>query len=89
MEVKGAAKLFLRSTEKRNLMYTTFAGDGDSDCFGTVKEESEKLGIGCDIVKEECVGHIQKQLGTALRQLKLRMQRTKLADGKTWEEVNI
>ena len=89
MEVKGAAKLFLRSTEKRNLMYTTFAGDGDSDCFGTVKEESEKLGIGYDIVKEECVGHIQKRLGTALRQLKLRMRGTKLADGKKVGEVNV
>ena len=89
MEAKGAAELFLRSNEKRNLMYTIFVGDGNYDCFGTVKEECEKLGIGYDIVKEECVGHIQKQLGTALRQLKLRMQRTKLADGKTWEKVNI
>ena len=63
--------------------------DTQVKCFGTVKEESEKLGIGYDIVKEECVRHIQKQLGTALRQLKLRMQGTKLADGKMWEEVNV
>ena len=50
--------------------------------FGTVTEECEKLGIGYDIVKEECVGHIQKQLETALQQLKLRIQRTKLKEGK-------
>ena len=82
MEAKGAAELFLRSIEKRNIMYTTFVGDGDSNCFGIVKEECEKLGIAYDIVKEECVGHIQKRLGTALRQLKLRMRGKKLADGK-------
>ena len=35
------------------------------------------------------MGHIQKQLGTALRILKLRIQGTKLADGKMWEEVNV
>ena len=35
------------------------------------------------------MGHIKKQLGTALQQLKLRMQGTKLADGKMWEEVNV
>ena len=81
MEAKGAAEHFLHSIEKGNLMYTTFVGDGDSDCFGTVKEECEKLGIGYDIVKEECVGHIQKRLETALRQLKLRTRGTKLADG--------
>ena len=89
MEAKGAAELFLRSIEKRNLMYTTFVGDGNYNWFGTVKEEYEKLGIGYDIVKEECVGHIQKQLGTALRQLKRRMRGTKLADGKKVGEVNV
>ena len=63
MEVKEAGELFLCSIEKQNLMYTTFVGDGDSDCFGTAKEECEKLGIRYDIVKEEYVGHIQKRLG--------------------------
>ena len=82
MEAKGAAELFLRSIEKRNLVYTSFAGDGDCDCFGTVKEECGKLRIGYDIVKEECEGHIQIRLGTALRQVKLIMRGTKLADGK-------
>ena len=89
MEAKRAAEFFLRSVEKRNLMYTTFVGDGDSDCFGTVKEECEKLGIGYNIVKEECMGHIQKRLGTALRQLKLRMRGNKLPDGKQMGRVNV
>ena len=88
MEAKGAAELFLRSIEKRSLMYIAFVGDEDSDCFGTVKGECEKLEIGYDIVKQECVGHIQKRLRTALRQLKLRMRGTKLTDGKRLREVN-
>ena len=82
MEANGTPELFLRSTEKQNLMYTTFVGDGDSNYFRAIKEECEKFGTGHDIVKEECVGHIQKQLETALQQLKLRIQRTKLAEGK-------
>ena len=89
MEAKGAAELFLRSIEKRNLMHTNVVRDVDSDCFGTVKEECEKLGIGYNIVKEECVGHIQKRLGTALRQLKLRMRGNKLPDGKQMGRVNV
>ena len=60
MEAKEAAEVFLRSIGKRILMYTTCVGDGDSDCFVTVKEECEKLGTGYDIRKEECVAHIQK-----------------------------
>ena len=89
MEAKGAAELFLRSIEKRSLMYIAFVGDEDSDCFGTVKGECEKLEICYDIVKQECVGHIQKRLRTALRQLKLRMRGTKLTDGKRLREVNV
>ena len=70
-------------------MYIAFVGDEDSDCLGTVKGECEKLGIGYDIVKEECVGHIQKCSRTALRQLKLRMRGTKLTDGKRLDKVNV
>ena len=70
-------------------MYIAFVGDEDSDCLGTVKGECEKLEICYDIVKQECVGHIQKRLRTALRQLKLRMRGTKLTDGKRLREVNV
>ena len=38
MEANGAAKIFLRSIEKRRLKYITFVGDGDSSCFGKVAE---------------------------------------------------
>ncbi len=34
-------------------------------------------------MKEECVGHVQKRLGTALIHYKTKMKKSKLADGKT------
>ena len=83
METSGAIDIFLRSIVKRSLMYNIFVGDGDSDCFGKVSVECAKLGIGYEIIKEECVGHIQKRLGTALRELKRKLRGIKLADGKT------
>lgn len=61
MEAKGEIELFLHSFENQNLMHITFAGDGYSGCFGSVREECEKSRIGYT-VKEGCVGHIQKRL---------------------------
>ena len=80
METEGAVELFLRSIEKRGLMYSTFVGDGD--CYGHVKGSCEKLNIGYYVAKEECVGHIQKRLGTALREYKRKNRGLRLEDGK-------
>ncbi len=67
MEAVSAVDIFSRSIETRNLKYTTFVGDGNSSSFGWVKEALEKkFGTGYEIKKEECVGHVQKRLGTAL-----------------------
>ena len=55
METQGAKEIFLRSVEKRNMKYVEFVGDGDSGCFGSVKEACyEKYGDGYVVVKEEC-----------------------------------
>ena len=76
-------KLFLRSIEKRKLNYTTFVGDGDTDCFGHVKEELNRIyGDAYVICKAECVGHVQKRLGSALRRYKNTKKGVKLSDGK-------
>ena len=83
MEGKGAAMIFKRSIEKRNLMYTHFIGDGDSSCFGSVSDAvKEEFGEFYPIEKEECVGHIQKRMGTALLDYKKNMRGQKLSDGK-------
>ena len=68
METQGAKEIFLRSVSTRNLKYTTFIGDGDSDCFANVSEECYKnFKEDYIVIKEKCVGHVQKGLGTALR----------------------
>ena len=79
----SAVDIFSRSIETRNLEYTTFVGDGDSSSFGRVKEALEKkFGTGYEVKKEECVGHVQKRLGTALRKYKNDKKKQKLSDGK-------
>jgi hypothetical protein len=76
-------KLFGRSISKRNLKYTTFVGDGDSSSYGRVRDAMfQKYGDEYIVTKEECVGHVQKRLGTALRKYKADKKGKKLSDGK-------
>ena len=68
MESEAARTLWVRSEERCHLKYLTFIGDGDSKGFNEVCQANpygdEK------VQKEECVGHVQKRLGKALRDLK-------------------
>ena len=58
-------------------------GDGDSSCFGRVKEAmNEKCGDNYVVCKEECVGHVQKRFGRTLRKYKAKMKGQNLSDGK-------
>lgn len=83
METKGAIRLFLRSISKHNLKYTIMVGDGDTGCFGSVHAALKKeYGAEYEIEKEECVGHIQKRMGTRLRDLKKQYKGKKFDDGK-------
>eukprot|EP00117_Sycon_ciliatum_P014162 scpid62411/ scgid14536/ len=76
MEVEGAKLIFSRS-RSHGLQYTAYIGDGDSKGYDAVTE-AKPYGD-TDIVKEECVAHVQKRLGKTLRDPK----KDKLADGKT------
>lgn len=67
MEPVGAGRLFLRSIQLRGLTYSEYLGDGDSKSFKTVCDLDPYDGI--KIEKLECVGHYQKRVGKALRQL--------------------
>ena len=83
MEGEGAIAIFKRSIDTRKLKYTIFVGDGDSDTFKVVKESIEGIyGERYHIRKEECIGHIQKRMGTALRHLTKDMRGKKMSDGK-------
>ena len=81
METAGALRIFKRSENMNNLQYTYYLGDGDSSAFGTVRQ-AFPYGQDIEIKKLECVGHIQKRVGTHLRKLLQDHKREILADGK-------
>jgi hypothetical protein len=78
MEVQGATEIFRRSLPTYNVRYTKYLGDGDSKGFDAV-QEMKPYGE-TPVEKLECVGHIQKRMGTRLRNLKTRG--VELSDGK-------
>ncbi|GBN45659.1 hypothetical protein AVEN_174604-1 [Araneus ventricosus] len=82
MEVEGMKKFFRRSVAERGVRYLSYIGDGDASTFKDVCED-KPYGINTTIEKVECVGHVQRRMGTRLRRLKKDMKRKKLADGKT------
>ena len=66
MEITGAKRIFERSIEINQLRYTEYFGDGDSKSFPSIENTYAP-----DIVtKQECIGHVQKRVGTRLRELK-------------------
>ncbi|XP_013404174.1 uncharacterized protein LOC106169300 [Lingula anatina] len=81
MEAEGASVLYSRSMELYGLRYNPFVGDGDSSAFRRVQQE-QPYGPDIEIRKEECIGHIQKRMGTRLRRLVARNKGVKLSDGK-------
>ena len=73
MEVTGAQRIFSRSIENNNLRYVEMFSDVDSKTYPAIKEtyincSGDLLGI--EVQKKECVGHVQKRVGTRLRKLK-------------------
>eukprot|EP00112_Aurelia_sp_Birch-Aquarium-sp1_P019844 Seg4999.1 transcript_id=Seg4999.1/GoldUCD/mRNA.D3Y31 product="hypothetical protein" protein_id=Seg4999.1/GoldUCD/D3Y31 len=80
MESAGAVQMFERSVPFLNLRYTGYIGDGDSKAHLSVVEAAP---YGDEEIKKlECVGHVQKRMGTRLRNLTQSLRGQKLADGK-------
>ncbi|GFU64092.1 uncharacterized protein TNCV_481761 [Trichonephila clavipes] len=82
MEVDGMLRIFNRSEKLHNLKYSNYIGDGDTKKFNALSE-NKPYGDYHLIQKIECVGHVQKRMGTRLRKLKLVHSKNKLSDGKT------
>lgn len=59
-----------------------YLGDGDSKGLMKVVQ-AKPYGDETQIDKLECVGHVQKRLGTRLRKLKRGMKGKKLSGGKS------
>ena len=71
MEKEAAIGMFLRSVEKRGLKYTIYIGAGDLSSYGMVAQVlKEKYFDQCAVIKEDCMGHIQKRMGLNLRKYK-------------------
>ena len=84
MEKISAAEMFRRSFEKHNLRYTVYIVDGDTNSFAEVREKlKEKFRDYYSVTKEDCIRHIQKRMGAALRMYRSRNRGRKLPDGKT------
>ena len=81
MEAAGAILMFSRPIKNYGLRYTSYIGDGDTSSFNEVKS-SKPYGEEITIEKLECVGHVQKRLGTRCRSLLQSMKRKILSDGK-------
>ena len=66
IEVDSVLEMFSRSIEKFGVMYSNYIGDGDSKTFFDILN-SDPYGDKCTVIKNECVGHVQKRMGTRLR----------------------
>ena len=66
MEVEAAKVIWKRSVERYKLRYTTIVSDGDAKTFSQLTQLNP-YGDGHPIKKEDCVNHVSKRLGTALR----------------------
>ena len=66
MKAEGTVNIFKRSIHTRGLRYVNFYGDDDSKSFSRIKNIYR-----CRKVRKyECVGHVQKRMGTRLRKLR-------------------
>ncbi|KAK2555955.1 hypothetical protein P5673_022236 [Acropora cervicornis] len=81
MEAEGAARLYGRSIEKQKFRYIPFVWEGDRKSYSSICK-SLPYGAGVTIPKEDCIGHVTKRMGTALRKVKADYGGKKLADGK-------
>ena len=82
MESAGAISIFCSSLSKFNLRYSHYIGDGDTKAYSKVRE-ARPYGETLIPEKLECLVHVQKRLGTRLRNLRTIKKKKKLNDSKT------
>lgn len=68
MEKDAAEIMWSRSVAERGFRYTTIVSDGDAKTHAHLND-IKVYGPNTLIAKEECVNHVSKRLGTALRNL--------------------
>ena len=69
IEDDAVVEMFGRSIEKHGVKYEKYIGDGDSKTFKGILDinpyDDDPV-----VEKKECVGHVQKRMGSRLRKLK-------------------
>ena len=81
MEAAGAVTVFKRLLDKNKLRrYVSYVGDGDTSSFNEVNNSKPQGDF--EIMKKECVGHVQKCLGTRPRTLRTTLKGKILSGGK-------
>ena len=65
MEVECAKRIWQRSVSENRLRYTVMLCDGDSKAFDAVSSLN-LYGAGNKVIKEDCINHVAKRMGTAL-----------------------
>lgn len=68
MEVDAVVEMFNRSENLYQVKYASYVGDGDSKTFKGVVDSNPYEDL--TIIKKECIDHVQKRMGTRLRNLK-------------------
>ncbi|KYN05834.1 hypothetical protein ALC62_03230 [Cyphomyrmex costatus] len=90
MEVDAVTEMFQRSETLHNVKYGSYIGDGDSKTFKGLLEAKPYDDF--TVTKKECIDHVQKRMGTRLRNLKKKTKglggRGKLT-GKLIDELSI
>ena len=80
MEPVGLVHLFKRSLDYK-FRYKHFVSDGDSSTLASLMKE-KPYGEDYEIVKEDCIGNIQKWMGYVLRRLVVEYKGKFLSDSK-------
>lgn len=69
MEVTAITEMFTVSQEKYGVKYGNYIGDGDSKTFKAIVDLNP-YGDDFPVIKSECIGHIEKRMGSRLRNVK-------------------
>lgn len=75
MEVDGILEMFSRSLAVGKAMYAYYIGDGDTKTFKNLLNMNPYEDL--IVTKKECVGHVQKSMGSRLREVKKKVLRKK------------
>ena len=67
MDAAGLLAIIQRSIEKHNARYVEFLGDGDSKAHKNLVEKEIYGAV--PVEKLDCVGHVQRRLGSGLHSL--------------------